>query len=120
MGQTNLHSGNPLHVDYTPGSAVVAGQVVVIGEYPMVANRAIAASELGALGAGGGTYLATVDGALGGPGTKVYWDDATNKLTVTAAAGANKHFGYMAPNSSAVTADGDVEEVVHDPDGSSI
>jgi len=106
-----LISGSPRMVDYTPGTAKTGGSVIVIGVNPYVAHRDIAANELSALAARGGVYSATADGALA-EGVKVYWDAATNKVTATA--GANKHFGYIAPGSSA-SGDGSTVSVIHAP-----
>lgn len=113
-----MRHGNPLMVDYTPSSAVPAGQVEEVGEYPLVAHNAIDANDLGALAAGGGVYLCTVDADLS-PGDKVYWDSSAEKITATADAGNNKHFGFLPPDSNPA-ADGDTCLVVHQPDGTSI
>jgi predicted RecA/RadA family phage recombinase len=86
--------GTPLMVDHTPGSNVVAGQVIVIGNVVRVAHRDIAANALGALAAGGGQYRvpkATGGGTAIADGKLVYWDDTNNVVTETA--GANKKFG---------------------------
>lgn len=115
----NYRIGYPIMAPYTPsGAAVSAGDVVVAGDVPHVAHSDIADGELGALAARGGVYEGPADGAIN-PGVKVYWDEATSKYTVTAAAGANTHFGFTSPDSSAAV-DGDLIEVVHDPDGSAI
>ena len=81
-------------MDYTPGSNVAAGDVVVVGSIVGVSTRAITANILGALSiygifnfaksAGSGTAIAA--------GTKVYWD-ASNEV-VTTTAGSNKCIGY--------------------------
>jgi len=82
-------------VDYTPGSAKTAGDVVVQGELVAVAKRDIAANELGSLAiegvydfpkaAGGGTAIAA--------GDNVYWDVAEGVAKEDAEAGANKLIG---------------------------
>lgn len=84
--------GDPVMVDHTPGADVSAGQVVVTGDTPRVAHLDIPANTLGALAAEGGVYLCTGDAAIAAD-KKVYWDDAANKVTTNAAAGANKPFG---------------------------
>lgn len=109
--QAQFRSGNPVMGEYTPGAAVSAGDVVVLGEMPCVAHAAIAANELGALAAGGGIYRVTAAGPLAA-GALVYWDDTNNKVTATAT--GNKAFGFVAPGSSA-SADGDAVDVVHYP-----
>lgn len=113
-----MKHGNPLMVDYTPSAAVAAGDVVVIGEYPLVAHNAIDADKLGALAAGGGVYDLTVDADLA-PGDKIYWDESASKITATADAGNNKHFGFISPDSDP-GADGDTVRCIHQPDGTSI
>lgn len=113
------HGDAVLMVPYTPsGAAVVAGQVVVVNQVPYVAHVRIEDGQLGALAARNGSYECIADGNLVA-GVKVYWNDTTNKVTVTAAAGANKHFGFLEPQSDPA-ADGDACRVVHAPDGSSV
>lgn len=109
--EARFRHGNPLMVDHTPSSAVAAGQVVVVGNLPLVAHAAIAANALGALAAGGGVYRMTAAGAAAA-GVQVYWDDTNNKVTTTAS--THKVFGYIAPGSSA-NADGDPVDVIHTP-----
>lgn len=104
--------GDPVMVDYTPGSAVTGGTVVVVGDQPLVAHRDIAASEQGALAAGGGVYECVADAAIS-TGKKVYWDDTNNKVTETST--SNKVFGYVTDGTSA-SADGDSVNVLHRPE----
>jgi predicted RecA/RadA family phage recombinase len=112
--QAVFHHGHSLMVDYTPGSAVAAGDVVVIGDKPYVAHRDLPANELGALAAGGGVYKGVAAGNYA-PGEAVYWNDTANKFTQ--AVGGHPHFGYIVPNSNPA-ADGDVVYVEHAPNGS--
>jgi len=103
MGARLIHTGNT--IDYTPGSAVAAGDVVVQGELVGVANIDIPAGVQGALAvsgvfdfpkeAGGGVTFAF--GALG------YWDDTNDVAVATDGGGANKLIGKAV----AVAADGD-------------
>lgn len=109
--EVTFRHGNPLMCDYTPGSAVNAGKVEVVGDVPLVAHNAIAANELGALAAGGGVYRGTA-GEPVDAGEVVFWDDTANKFVATP--GANKCFGFCAPGNSAA-ADGDEIDVVHAP-----
>jgi len=111
MGQADLKNGSPLMADYTPGSAVTAGDVVVVSQIPCVAHSDIAASELGALAVGGGIYTTTGDAAIDA-GDKVYWDDSEDKVTETAS--GNPHFGFVAPGSSC-SGDGGTVDVIHNP-----
>lgn len=108
--QATYRHGWPLMADHTPNAAVAAGDVIVVGTRVCIAHSAIAADALGAVAVGGGVYDVTADAALAA-GAKVYWDDTANKVTATA--GANKVFGYVAPGSSSA-ADGDTIRAVHD------
>jgi hypothetical protein len=80
-------------VDWTPGSAVAAGDIVVDGGRCFVAHHAIPANKLGALAApsGGAVYTLTGTTITGGvtfaAGETVYVIDATGVLHDTAAAG---------------------------------
>jgi predicted RecA/RadA family phage recombinase len=85
-------------VDYTPTTAVAAGDVVVQGDLVGVAKQPIAANALGALAvegvfdfpkaAGAGTGLAA--------GTKVYWDATDHVVTASADNGATPATAYVA------------------------
>lgn len=103
-------SGNPLMVDHTPGSDVTAGDVIVTNDTPRIAHRDIASGELGALAAGGGVYQMTADAAIAAD-TLVYWNAAASKVTETAS--THKIFGRTVQASSA---DGDLIEVIHQPE----
>ena len=80
-------------IDYTPGTAVAAGAVVVQGDLIGVAKLDIPANTLGALAvtgvfdfpktAGGGTAIAG--------GVTVYWNAGTSVATATSA--GNKLLG---------------------------
>ena len=109
--QATFRHGNPLMCDYTPGSAVAEGDVVVVGSLAGIAHRPIAANAKGSLACGGGVYQVTAAGALSA-GAVVYWDDTANKVTGTAS--THKVFGYVAPGSSAA-GDGSLVDVVHTP-----
>jgi predicted RecA/RadA family phage recombinase len=73
-------------IDYTPSSAVVAGQVVVLGSMIGVAKTAIAANALGALGVKGifDVVKANEQQALG---AALYWDADGNPYGGTAGTG---------------------------------
>jgi predicted RecA/RadA family phage recombinase len=75
-------------IDYTPVSAVKAGQVVVQGSMIGVAKTPIAANTLGALAVGGVFEFpkATGTGKAIAAGKKVYWD-ATNKQATETSSG---------------------------------
>ena len=81
---TFVHDGNA--VDYTPGSAVAAGDVIVQGELVGVARTPIAANALGSLAVDGvfDFAKATGGGTAITAGANVYWDDTNNVATTTA------------------------------------
>lgn len=60
-------------LDYTPGSAVAAGDVVVIGSLVGVAPRPIAANALGALAISGVFSMPCASGATGAQGSAINW-----------------------------------------------
>lgn len=105
--------GDARMVDYTPGSAVSAGDVVVTGDTPRVAHLDIAANELGALAAEGGIYempKATTSGSAIAADKKVYWDASAH--VVTESSSSNKVFGVTV----SAGADSDATILVrHDP-----
>lgn len=90
-------------VDYTPGSAVAAGSLVVCTDRVFFAHRAIAASELGSLTTRGVIKYAKTTGEAWTFGQKLYYAAGTDKLTTTAS--TNKIAGYAA----AAAASGDTE-----------
>jgi predicted RecA/RadA family phage recombinase len=82
-------------IDYTPTADVAAGDVVVQGDLVGVAKQPIKANQLGALAVEGVFDFAKVTGvgtALAA-GATVYWDDAANVATATAA--GNKQIGKV-------------------------
>lgn len=112
MAQATFRHGSPLQVDYTPsGADVAAGQVVIVGDVPMIAHHAIEDGELGAVAAMGGVYQVVANEAIA-VGKPVYWVNADDKVTETA--DGNTHFGYAI---TASAADGDEIDVVHCPAG---
>ncbi|HNQ22483.1 MAG TPA: DUF2190 family protein [Phycisphaerae bacterium] len=88
---TFVHDGSS--IDYTPGSNVTAGDVVVQGELVGVAKVDIPASRLGALAVTGVFDFpkATGGGTAISAGANCYWD-ATNQRATTTASG-NKLIG---------------------------
>lgn len=91
--QAQFDSGDPSMVDYTPGSAVTAGTVVVQGSVPMVAHADLDANAKGALADGGGVYICDCNAAIAA-GDALWWDDTNNRVTETAS--GNTHFGHAA------------------------
>lgn len=82
-------------IDYTPGSAVSVGEVVVQGELVGIAKFAIAANALGSLSVEGAYDFpkATGGGTAITAGALLYWDDTNNRATTSSGAGANKLIG---------------------------
>ena len=94
MGTVTYRHAGAL-VDYTPGSAVSAGDVVLQGDLIGIANLDIAANALGSLAVqgvfdfpkatGGSTAIAV--------GVDVYWDVGETVAKTDDEAGANKLIG---------------------------
>lgn len=74
-------------IDYTPGSAVAAGDVVLVGTIPLVAPVAIPASTKGAL-ATEGVYKVPQKAEIITAGDAVYWDVDGDPYGGTAGSGA--------------------------------
>lgn len=112
--EAQLLNGDPLKIDYTPsGASVAAGEIVVLGELPLVAARDIADGRLGALNCGGAVYRAAKTPAEAVTvGATLYFDAANNRLTTTAS--THKKFGYA--GKAALAADTHVE-AIHKPGG---
>lgn len=79
--------------DYTPGSAVAVGAVVVLNDTIAVADRPIAANTLGAVAVEGVFEMPKAAGAIG-QGAVVYWDSTNSNVTTTAS--GNKRAGKAA------------------------
>lgn len=74
-------------IDYTPGSDVYAGDVIVIGSVPFVAVQDIASGVLGALACSGVFKVPKATGALSA-GDAIYWHTTGSPVTGTASTGA--------------------------------
>lgn len=61
------------HLDYTPASAVSAGDVVVIGSLVAVAPRPIAANAVGSVAVAGVYSLPCSTGATAAQGSAINW-----------------------------------------------
>lgn len=85
------HEGNA--IDYTPTTAVAAGDVVVQGDLVGVTRAPIAANTPGSLAVAGVFDFpkAAGTGSAIDAGTKVYWDATANVATTTV--GTNKLLG---------------------------
>ena len=95
-------------IDYTPGSAVAAGDVVVLADLIGISKRPIAANELGSLSVEGVFDLpkATGVGTAIAAGAIVYWDVGDSEAKEDSESGANKQLG------KAVAAAGDNDSTV--------
>ncbi len=82
-------------IDYTPGAAVAAGEVVVQGDLIGVAKQPIPANVPGALAVEGVFDFATATGGGTGlaAGALAYWDNVAKVATATAA--GNKLLGKV-------------------------
>lgn len=95
MADATFRHGNYQPIDYTPESAVTAGDCVVVGTLVGVAHSDIAAAENGSLAVSGGVYRFTKTAGSGTAftaGDKVYWDADPGAITVTSS--GNVAFGY--------------------------
>ena len=90
---TFVHEGRT--IDYTPAADIAVGEVVVQGDLIGVAVRAIAANTTGSLAVTGVFDFAKATGVGTGitAGATVYWDNANNVATTTAA--GNKVLGKV-------------------------
>ena len=93
MGTTRRIQAGATYIDYTPGSAVSAGDVVVQGDLCGFADRDIAADRKGALAVDGIRRFPKSDGSdtAIAAGKKVYWDAGNEVATETV--GSNKYLG---------------------------
>lgn len=101
---STLKHGEPLMADYTPASAVSAGDTITQGELVGLALHDIDANVLGALAVN--NFVATCPKATGGgtalaAGSKAYWDASYERITGTA--DSNKQVGLV----EVAAADGD-------------
>lgn len=80
-------------IDYTPGSAVTAGDVIVQGDLVGVAKRDIAANALGALAVEGVFDFPKASGSSTAiaAGVTVYWNAGAGQATTTSS--GNKLLG---------------------------
>lgn len=80
-------------VDYTPGAAVAAGDVVVQGDLVGIARLNIPAGALGALAVTGVFDFAKATNVAYSVGALLYWDDADKIVTTTTS--GNKLIGKV-------------------------
>jgi predicted RecA/RadA family phage recombinase len=82
------------YIDHTPGSALSAGEVVVLGDLVGVVERPLSSGEAGALAVDGVFDFSKNTGVAYTMGTILYWDDTNNVVTTTAS--GNKQIGKVA------------------------
>ncbi len=82
-------------IDYTPGSAVNAGDVVVQGDLIAIAKLDIAAGQLGALATAGvfDVPKATGAGTDIAAGAKLWWNATDSRVEKTDGSGVHKYLG---------------------------
>lgn len=110
----HFEHGAQLKIDYTPGGAVSAGDIIDLGGGLVgVANRAIAANEKDALDVGGGVYAvkkAAGTGVTFAVGAEVYWDTVAETAVATPSANTTP-FGICCE--AAVTGDDNVKAILN-------
>lgn len=77
-------SGSPLMVDYTPESAVAAGDIIIIGSSIRIAHTPIAAGALGSVSAGGAIYDLISDGTDPSDNDNAYVQSTGHKVSTAA------------------------------------
>jgi len=99
-----------VEMPYTPGSAVVAGDIAVIGEIVAHAPRAIAASVEGSVTIKGVVRFpkAVLSTSAITQGTKLYWDSGNEVVTETAAAWKVAGYAFEAAGATDETVDVDL------------
>lgn len=82
-------------IDYTPGSDVAVGQIVVLSDLVGIAKREIKTDTPGALAVEGVFDVAKEagGGVTFSAGDKAYWDDINKVAVTTDGGGANKLLG---------------------------
>ena len=89
-------------IDYTPTSAVAAGDVVILGTLCGIANLDIPANTLGALALTGVFEIVKATGAIT-VGAKVYWDNSAKNVTTTASSNTAIGVAFAEAGSSDAT-----------------
>lgn len=77
---------------YVPPANVYAGDVLIVGQYPVIALNDIAAGANGSVAVRGGTFSLPTGGGVAMPGgVPAYWNPVTAVVTLTA--GGNPQIG---------------------------
>jgi len=99
--EAKFKHGNPTFVRYKRGTAIVAGEVIIVGDLIMIAHNEAAANEEIALSVGPGVYESTTTGILA-VGIRCDWDDTANELVAKDA--GDVPIGYMNPVTASAAA----------------
>lgn len=92
-------------IDYTPGSDVAAGDVVVLGSLVGIATRSIPANTMGALAISGVFRIAKLSTDVVTAGAVLYWDNTNKRVTLTASGNTRIGLAVAASPSGQATAD---------------
>jgi predicted RecA/RadA family phage recombinase len=99
-------------IDYTPGSDVALGSVIVQGSIVAIATHSIEASTQGAIAVRGIFDVVKINGAISA-GEKLYWDPTGNPQGGTAGTGgATTTAGTLKVLGYAIQAAGATDEIV--------
>lgn len=90
-------------LDYTPGSSVTSGQVVLIGVRIGVALKDIPANATGPLQVAGVFNIAKLSTDVVAQGAALYWDNTNSRLTTTASGNTLAGFAAAAAGNGATT-----------------
>lgn len=90
-------------LDYTPSSAVAAGDVVMLNDLVTVAPVAIPANKLGAVAVEGVWTFPKASGAIG-QGAIVYWNHVAGNITTSADSGGQTPTVYKRAGKAAYAA----------------
>lgn len=104
--------GNPEYRRYIPEDDVEAGDIIIVGDVPVVAHSPIKAGEEGNVAIGGGCYLLELLAAVA-VGKAVYTNNDDN---MSGNPGDGVHFGFMNLYIAATDAN-QIREVEHRPSG---
>jgi predicted RecA/RadA family phage recombinase len=105
--------GDPVMVDYTPATAVDAGDIILFNSVPVIAHKDIAANTLGAVAISNGVYdIEKTAGEALVRGAAVYYNDDTEKATREATSNFLLGIAVEFAGSAATTV-----KVYHQPEG---
>jgi len=97
-------------MDYTAGSAVSNGQVILVGKRIGVALTAIAAGATGALRMDGVFVIAKLSTDVVAQGDLLYWDNTNSRLTTTASGNTQAGYAFAAAGNGVGTVQININE----------